>query len=200
MVVGLGGGIASGKSTVGHYFEELGAAVIDADMVARLVVEPGRSELLQIAATFGDAFITTDGHMDRAKMRALVFSQPEKRRQLESILHPAIGAELFRQAAEAEKTHPYVIVMVPLLEEMGFIERVQRVVMVDATREQQHARLMQRDGMTSDGANAMIDAQSSREQRSSVADDLVDNTGEGSNIAGQVAQLHQLYSGLACDA
>lgn len=200
MIVGLGGGISSGKSTVGQCFEELGAAVIDADIVARQVVEPGRPELERVAAAFGDDYITADGHLDRAKMRALVFAEPAQRNTLEAILHPAIGAELFRQAAEAEKTHPYVIVMVPLLQEMGFIERVQRVAMVDATREQQLARLMQRDGMTREGANAMIDAQSTREQRKSIADDLIDNTGDGSNIAKQVANLHQLYAGLADDA
>lgn len=200
MVVGLGGGIASGKSTVGRSFEELGAAVIDADIVAREVVQPGRPELQIISAEFGSDYIDESGHMDRAKMRALVFSQPEKRALLESILHPAIGTELFLQAAAAEKTHPYVIVMVPLLQEMGFLSRVQRVAMVDASREQQHSRLMQRDGMTVGGANAMIDAQSSREQRTSIADDLIDNTGNGDNIAEQVANLHKLYCRLASNA
>lgn len=193
----MGGGIASGKSTVGRCFEKLGAAVIDADVVAREVVEPGRPELEQIAQSFGSEFITASGHMDRAKMRELVFANPDKLKQLESILHPAIGTELFRQARLAEATHPYVIIMVPLLQEMGFVSRVDRVAMVDATREQQHARLMQRDGMTVDGANAMIDAQTSREQRASIADDLIDNTGDGSNIAEQVANLHQLYAGFA---
>lgn len=200
MVVGLGGGIASGKSTIGRSFEALGAAVIDADIVARLVVEPGRPELSRIADTFGSEYLNHEGELDRAKMRTLVFSSADKRKELENILHPAITAELFLQAGTALKTHPYVILMVPLLQEMGLTARVDRIAMVDATRDQQHARLMLRDGMTVEGANAMIDAQSTREQRNVIADDLIDNTADGNNIQTQVAKLHELYAGLALSA
>lgn len=191
--IGLTGGIACGKSAVGKVFSELGAAVIDADQVARDVVAPGRQELATIAEVFGAEFINGDGELDRARMRQHVFSQLEERQKLEKILHPAIKQELIAQCTAAESQAPYVIAMVPILEKLGIQQYLARTVVVDAAEDVQLMRLCQRDNMTEDAAQAMINAQQNRRQRLQLADDVIRNNNSLADMRRQVENLHQSY-------
>lgn len=192
-IIGLTGGIACGKSAVGMVFSELGAAVIDADQVARDVVMPGRPELQTIADDFGVEFITAEGHLDRAKMRAFVFSDPNARKHLESILHPAIRKELLEQLLQSAKNAPYVMAMVPILEKMGIQAHLHRIAVVDAAEDVQLMRLCQRDNMTEEAAQAMINAQANRRDRLALADDIIHNNNSISEMRRQVEKLHQIY-------
>lgn len=194
--IGLTGGIACGKSAVAEVFKELGAAVVDADQVSRDVVQLGRPELGQIATAFGPEFLTSTGELDRAKMRSHVFAHPEERQKLEAILHPAIKAELIKQCEEAESTAPYVIAMVPILEKLGIRPRLNRIAVVDAAEDVQLIRLCQRDNMTEDAAQSMINAQANRRDRLSLADDIVRNNNSRSEMRHQVEKLHALYLAL----
>lgn len=196
VIIGLTGGIACGKSAVGTVFAELGAAVIDADQVARDVVMPGRPELHAIADHFGLEFITSDGHLDRAKMRAHVFSDPKAREHLERILHPAIRTELLAQLHQSARSAPYVMAMVPILEKMGIQEHLQRVAVVDAAEDVQLMRLCQRDNMTEEAAQAMINAQANRRDRLALADDVIHNNNSISEMRQQAEKLHELYLNL----
>jgi dephospho-CoA kinase len=191
--IGLTGGIACGKSAVGEVFSELGAAVIDADQVARDVVAPGRPELQAIADTFGNEFLTAKGELDRPRMRQHVFAHPEERLKLEQLLHPAIKQELIRQCQAATSQAPYVIAMVPILEKLGIEQHLARIVVVDAAEDVQLMRLCQRDNMTEQDAQAMIDAQQGRRQRLALADDIVRNNNSLSDMRRQVETLHQNY-------
>lgn len=191
--IGLTGGIACGKSAVGKVFSELGVAVIDADQVARDVVQPGRSELAAISAQLGSEFITESGELDRAKMRQHIFSDKNARKTLESILHPAIKQELIQQCEAASADSPYVIAMVPILEKLGIQERLSRTVVVDAAEDVQLMRLCQRDNMTEDAAQAMIDAQQDRRSRLAMADDVIKNNNSMAEMRSQVEHLHRNY-------
>lgn len=191
--IGLTGGIACGKSAVGKVFSELGIAVIDADQVARDVVQPGRSELDEISAQLGSEFITESGELDRAKMRQHIFSDANARKTLENILHPAIKQELIQQCENAAADSPYVIAMVPILEKLGIQERLIRTVVVDAAEDVQLMRLCQRDNMTEDAAQAMIDAQQDRRSRLAMADDVIKNNNSMAEMRSQVEHLHKNY-------
>ncbi|AVQ07985.1 TPA: dephospho-CoA kinase [Xanthomonas vasicola pv. zeae] len=174
-IVGLTGGIASGKSALAAEFEKLGVSVIDADVVARQVVEPGQI-LDAIVDGFGPGILLPDGTLDRQALRKIVFADPTQRKALEAITHPAIRAELQRAAQAAES--PYAIVAIPLLAEAGgrtAYPWLDRILVVDAPVQLQHARLMQRDGSTPELADQMIAAQASRERRLALADDVVVN-------------------------
>ncbi|MDD9892282.1 MAG: dephospho-CoA kinase [Gammaproteobacteria bacterium] len=192
--VGLTGGIACGKSAVGKVFADLGIAVIDADQVARDVVKPGRAELETIAQQFGNDFITAEGELDRAKMRSHVFADPDERKKLEAILHPAIRTELVSQCKAAEQGSPYVIAMVPILEKLGIQSHLHRTVVVDAAEDVQLMRLCQRDNMTEDAAQSMIDAQQDRRSRLAMADDVIRNNNSLAEMRRQVEELHQKYT------
>lgn len=194
--VGLTGGIACGKSAAGKAFEALGAAVIDADQVARDVVTPGRPELEAIAETFGNAFINHAGELDRAKMRQHIFADRDERHKLESILHPAIRQELIQQCLDAQTKAPYVIAMVPILEKIGIAEYLDRTAVVDAAEDVQLMRLCQRDNMTEEAAQAMIDAQQNRRERLALADDIIRNNNSLQELQQQVFRLHEQYSAL----
>lgn len=191
--IGLTGGIACGKSVAGNIFADLGIAVIDADQVARDVVVPGRPELAEIADTFGAQFLLENGELNRAEMRKHVFANPDERLKLEAILHPAIRNELIRQCTAAEQHSPYVIAMVPILEKMGLQDRLARIVVVDAAEDTQLMRLCQRDNMTEDAAQSMINAQASRRHRLEIADDIVKNNNSFSDLKRQIEQLHEQY-------
>lgn len=195
LCVGLTGGIASGKSTVGALFEQLGVPVIDADQVARDVVAPGSAGLEAVAQHFGREFITPDGEMDRRRMREHVFAAPEQRKVLEGLLHPLIKQTL-RSWRDALTT-PYAILMVPILREGGFDTLVDRILVVDVSRETQRARLIARDDIDATLADNMLNAQADRASRLAMADDLIDNSGAPEALPEQVNTLHRHYLELA---
>lgn len=193
-VVGLTGGIASGKSEVTRRFEALGVTVADADLAARAVVAPGSPALALIAERFGASMLLADGTLDRARLRAHVFADAAERKALEAITHPAIR-ELLRQECEQAES-PYAIAAIPLLTEAGgrvAYGWLDRVLVVDAPQSLQLARLMQRDGSDAVLAQQMIDAQASREQRLALADDVVTNDGHPDALQVQVERLHGMY-------
>ncbi|NJD32338.1 MAG: dephospho-CoA kinase [Gammaproteobacteria bacterium] len=189
--VALTGGIASGKSTVANLFAALGVPVIDTDVIAREVVEPGRPALAQVIATFGADVLDADGHLDRRRMRERIFGDPGAKRRLESILHPAIRTEMERQSQAAQG--PYQVLVIPLLTEGGSRDHVDRVLLVDVPEELQVQRLMWRDGVSHDQAQASLNAQANRAQRLAMADDVIRNTGRVDDLREQVAALHEKY-------
>ena len=193
--VALTGGIASGKSEVARRFATLGASVIDADIVARELVQPGMPALNEIAAAFGPHMLDESGSLERAEMRALVFGDAEARRKLEAILHPRVRAEMLVRAAAAHG--PYALLVVPLLVETAGYDWVDRVLVVDLPRDLQLARAIARDRMAPALAEAMIDAQVSPEQRLALADDVIDNSGAPEALDAQVMRLHGKYLELA---
>ncbi|HYW92840.1 MAG TPA: dephospho-CoA kinase [Gammaproteobacteria bacterium] len=195
LIIGLTGGIASGKSTVARRFADRGIAVVDADEVSRAVVEPGQPALARIVEAFGEGALDSSGRLDRARLRETIFSDPGQRRRLEQILHPAIGAEMARRIAAAPG--PYVIMMVPLLAETGGRSRVHRVLVVDVPEEVQITRLMERDRVSREQARAALDAQAARRQRLAIADDVIENDGGVDALERQVEALHRLYLRLA---
>jgi dephospho-CoA kinase len=193
--VALTGGIASGKSEAARRFAALGASVIDADAVARELVQPGMPALTEIATAFGAQMLDADGSLERAEMRALIFGDAEARRRLEAILHPRVRAEMLVRTDAAKG--PYALLVIPLFVETAGYDWVDRVVVVDLPRELQLARAIARDRMAPSLAEAMIDAQASREQRLAAADDVIDNSGTPDALDAQVAALHQKYVALA---
>lgn len=195
-VVGLTGGIGSGKSAVGRLFEDRGIAVIDTDAIAHQLTTPGGAAMPAIRAAFGDAIATPDGALDRAAMRAIVFADPPARKRLEGILHPLIREESERRLAGADS--PYAILMVPLLVESGsYRERVSRVAVVDCDVETQIARVMQRNGLARAEVERILAAQATRAQRLEAADDVIDNDGALAALDPQIARLHETYLVLA---
>ena len=193
--VALTGGIASGKSTVAGMFAALGVPVVDTDLIARQVVEPGRPALASVVDAFGPEVLALDGSLDRRRLRDRVFADSGQRRRLEAILHPAIRAEMERQSQAAGG--PYQLLVIPLLAEGGRRDHVDRVLLVDAPESAQLERLMRRDGGTREQAEAALRAQASRAQRRAIADDVLDNTGDPAALNAQVAALHERYLALA---
>jgi dephospho-CoA kinase len=193
--IGLTGGIASGKSAVADAFARRGVPVVDTDVIAREVVEPGRPALAAVVAAFGAEVLGPDGRLDRRSLRRRVFSAPELRRRLESILHPAIRAEMQRQAGAT--AGPYVVIAIPLLVENGLQSQVDRVLVVDCPPEVQLARLLARDGETPEGARAILAAQATRDERLAAADDVLVNDGSLADLDARVDALHRRYAALA---
>lgn len=195
--VGLTGGIASGKSAVADDFAELGAPVIDTDILARTVVEPGTEGLRLITERFGSDILDASGMLDRATMRDRVFADPRMKHDLESILHPLIREATQTEIIRTAGLFPYQIVVVPLLIETGFKSLVDRVLVVDCPEDIQRERLLARDGSSAATADAMIAAQASREQRLAAADDVVVNDSTRAELQRRVAALHEQYLRLA---
>lgn len=196
--IGLTGGIASGKSTVADLFAARGATVLDSDVIAREVVEPGRPTLGALVNALGGGILDDDGRLDRAELRRRLFEDAATRRDIEAILHPAILAELERQAREAPG--PYQVLVIPLLVENRLERIVDRVLVVDCAEEEQVRRLMARDGEDRESAFRMLATQASREQRLASADDVIDNGGQVAGLAAQVAALDRKYRDLAASA
>lgn len=196
LTIGLTGGIASGKSTVAELFAALGVPVIDTDVIAREVVEPGEPGLAAIRDAFGAEVLTPDGRLDRRRLREIVFADAAKRRRLESILHPLIRERTLARLA-AVRNAPYAIVVVPLLVETDFGKLVDRVLVVDVPVDAQLERLASRDGIDRAAAEAMVAAQASRETRLAHADDVIDNAGDLAATRAQVERLHARYLELA---
>jgi dephospho-CoA kinase len=194
--IGLTGGIGSGKTTVAHMLEARGAAVIDTDQIAHRLTAPGGLAIPDIHAQFGEAFLTAEGAMDRAKMREYVFAEPAAKTRLESVLHPLIQIETERAAAGAEGL--YLVFVVPLLVESGkWKQRVSRVLVVDCEEETQIARVMQRNGLSEAQVRAIMAAQVPRKVRVAAGDDIIDNDGDPSLLEPQVERLHALYASMA---
>ncbi len=195
-MVALTGGIASGKTTVAHQFESLGVQLFDADVIARELVAPGQPALEEIVTLFGADMLTPQGELDRRRMRERVFASDAARRQLESILHPRVRAELRTRALACAA--PYCLLAIPLLaESSGAYEWVDRVVVIDVSPETQLARLMRRDNMTLDGAQRALAAQATRTERLALADDAIDNSFAAQDLAAPVQRLHERYLALA---
>jgi dephospho-CoA kinase len=192
--IGLTGGIASGKSTVADMFAELGATIIDTDVIAREVVAPGQPALDEIAAAFGESIIDDNGYLDRSALRKLVFSDDEARKQLEAIVHPRIQDETRRQSGQ--DGGDYQIIVVPLLVESTLKDVVDRVLVVDCDEDTQIRRLTARDAGSEDQARRMLAAQSSREERLAMADDVIRNDDNLASTLDQVTALHEIYRSL----
>lgn len=194
--LGLTGGIGSGKTTVANIFGELGASIIDTDDIAHQLTVPGGKAIPQIIAEFGHSSITANGAMDRAAMRQRVFADITQKQKLERILHPLIREETEHAANKANGD--YIIFVVPLLVESGnWKNRVTRILVVDCDEQTQIRRVMSRNGLTEEQVKSIMQAQATRQQRLSAADDVLVNEGDISSIQMQVAQLHQHYRQLA---
>lgn len=194
-MVGLTGGIGSGKSAVTAEFERLGVPVVDADLVAREVVLPGSDGLREVVEAFGRDVLGADGMIDRTQLRQLVFADDAKRKRLESILHPKIRDRI-RSKLDAI-TAPYCILCVPLLVERQGYENVDRVLVIDCSEETQIARVMSRDNLTRPQVEAIMRSQATREQRLSVADDVVENSRGLDALRAPIAALHGNYTDIA---
>ena len=191
-VVGLTGGIGSGKSAAADEFEKLGAAVVDTDAIARELTEKGGAALPGVEKRFGKGFLEPTGAMDRKKMRDHVFADPAAKRALEELLHPMIREESARRIAAARA--PYVVHVVPLLiESPDYRRRVNRVLVIDAAEEVQVARVRERSRLPEAEVRAIMCTQASRAERLAAADDVIDNGGSRDALRNQVAALHQKY-------
>jgi dephospho-CoA kinase len=193
--IGLTGGIASGKSLVADMFAAKGVPVIDTDVIARTVVQPGEPALQEIVQQFGAEMLDSGGRLERRRLRELVFADDAKRRTLEAILHPRIRHEAARQSAAADGA--YQIIVVPLLVESPMREFMDRILVVDCSEQTQLERLLERDTETEEQAHRILAAQSSRKARLDIADDVLDNDGTKEDAAAQVARLHRRYLELA---
>ena len=196
LVVGLTGGIGSGKSAAADAFGKLGATVVDTDAIAHELTGPGGAAMAEVRRLFGDTLVDAAGAMDRKRMRELVFAHAEKKQRLEALLHPMIRAESERRIAAAPD--PYVVHVVPLLvESPGFRERYRRVLVVDCPEALQVARVRQRSGLAEAEIRRIIASQIQRESRLAAADDVIDNSGNIAAMQQQVRRLHEKYLALA---
>lgn len=194
-VVGVTGGIGSGKTAVTNNFADLGIAIVDADIASRVVVEPGQPALAHIAGHFGPGILQADGRMDRAAMRQLIFSNPAEKQWLEQLLHPLINIEIHRQLDTASS--PYAIFVSPLLVEGNHGDLCDRLLVVDVPEEVQLARTMARDDNEAEQVKRIMASQASREQRLARADDVIENAGTLAQLREKVEALHQRYLELA---
>jgi len=191
-VVGLTGGIGSGKSAAAAEFERLGAAVVDTDAIAHELTQAGGAAILELERIFGRDAITKNGAMDRDKMRARVFADPAAKKALEALLHPLIREESQRRIAAAQG--PYVVHVVPLLiESPDYRSRVDRVLVIDVPEDLQVERVRSRSGLSEAEVRAIVAAQAPRAQRLAAADDLIENRGTIEALREQVAALHRKY-------
>lgn len=195
LVIGLTGGIGSGKSTVAEMFESLGVPIIDMDRIARQIVEPGQPALTQIKQAFGEKIVAASGQLNRQQLSKIIFDSAEKRHQLEAILHPLIRQETARQLAELKS--PYCIVVIPLLLESEQRSLVDRVLVVDVPESLQITRTMQRDGISAAQVRKILAAQVGRDSRLNAADDVIDNSAAMEDIRHRVDELDQQYRALS---
>ena len=191
LIIGLTGGIGSGKSTVTQLFADFSIPIIDADVIAHQITQPNQPALKLIAENISNETINNDGSLNRDKLRALIFSQPHQKQQLENLLHPLVYAEIAAQIAELNTA--YCIVSVPLLIETQKTQMVDRVLVIDCSEQQQIQRVMQRSQLTKAQVHAIMATQASRAQRQAVADDIIDNSNSFIHLAEQVKKLHNSY-------
>jgi dephospho-CoA kinase len=196
LCVGLTGGIGCGKSEAARAFRALGVPVIDADDIARALTVSGGRLVPRILAEFGPEVADAEGGLDRARLRRLVFADPEARRRLEAIVHPAVRDEIARRVADLPPT-PYCLVVVPLLFETGMEREMDHVIVVDCEESQQIDRVSARDGLAAAEVLPIVHAQLPRAERIRRADTLLDNTGERESLWAQVATVHENLLALA---
>ena len=191
-VIGLTGGIGSGKSTVADLFVQRGVTLVDTDAIAHRLTGPGGAAIPALQKAFGEPLLRADGGLDRAAMRRLVFTDASAKARLEAILHPMIRAESDRQCAAAQS--PYVLLAVPLLVESGiYRRRCDRILVVDCDEATQVQRVIARNGMSEQEVRSILSAQATREFRLAAADDVVDNSGAPETLPPIVEKLHQTY-------
>ena len=196
LIIGLTGGIGSGKTSVSKRFSELGVCVIDTDQISHRLTQRGGAAISEIRRDFGEPFITEEGSLDRERMRALVFNDEPSRRRLESILHPLIQTEAFRIAASAPP--PYLIMVVPLLlETPGYRDRIDRVLTVDCEEMSQIERTMKRNGLSEHEVRSIMSAQTTRQDRIQQSDDIITNDGDLAHLEDRVGSLHLKYLSLS---
>ncbi len=194
-VVGLTGGIGSGKSAASAHFESLGIACVDADQVSREVVEPGSTALQAIAERHGNGILLADGSLDRAALRKIIFSSEVEKQWLEALLHPLIAEETGRQLMSASS--PYVLFVSPLLVESGQVAWCQRLLIIDVPESVQISRTMARDNNDRAQVESIMASQATRQQRLDAADDVICNDGDLQSLHSAVENLHKHYLELA---
>ena len=197
LVVGLTGGIGSGKTTVANGFTALGVPVIDADLLARELVEPGQTALDEIISTFGTEAVTADGQLDRDYMRQRIFSDPDQKSRLEAILHPKIRQRIRTLLADIRT--PYCIVVIPLLLETRQTDLVDRILVIDSPEKEQLKRVAARDGLSDNAIMAIIKSQIDRNTRLAAADDIIVNDQDVNELTGRILKLHRHYMGITHD-
>ncbi len=195
LIIGLTGGIGSGKSTVAELFGRLGVPVIDADQAARDVVAPGEPALETVIGRFGSEMLNPDGTLNRARLRERIFADTAARQELEALLHPLIRSRMQAQLDALDT--PYAILSIPLLIESDRADTVDRVLVVDVPERQQIERVCRRDGISHTQARAILAVQISRDTRLAAADDIIDNSGSPAALEKQVQTLHLKYLALA---
>jgi len=196
LAVGLTGGIGCGKSTVAQRFADLGVPVIDADAIARELVEPGSPALAEIAEAFGADVIAADGSLDRQALRERAFAEAPARKRLDDILHPRVRRVVEERIA-ALGDAPYCLVVIPLMVESGMTDLVDRVLVVDCSEAQQVTRVTARDGTSAEAVQTIMGHQADRQTRLAVADDIIENTADMGGLERAVRDLHQRYLRLA---
>lgn len=198
-VVGLTGGIGSGKSAAAKLFSELGVSIVNADQIARNIVAPGNTALDAIAEHFGKEILLSDGALDRAQLRQKIFTNPDEKQWLEQLTHPLIGTAIFEflNAKRNDNEASYRILESPLLMETSQQQLAQRLLLIDVPEAVQIARTMARDNNTENQVRAIIEAQMSREEKRSRADDIIENTGTLEQLQQRVSSLHEKYCQLA---
>lgn len=194
-VVGLTGGIGSGKTAVSDRFQALGIVIVDADIASRVVVEPGKPALQEIQKHFGATIIQADGSLDRAALREKVFKDEQERKWLEQLLHPLINEQIRKELSTSSS--PYTILVSPLLIETGQFRFTHRILVVDVPLEKQVERTMVRDNNSEEQVRNIIKAQTSRDERVASADDIILNDGDLDKLDKSVADLHAKYSAMA---
>lgn len=197
LVIGLTGGIGSGKSAAAMAFAAHGAPVCDADILTRSLSAPGTPALAALRAHFGNDILNQDGTLDRAALRARVFDNASERAALEAILHPAVHDAMI--AWVAQQSAPYCLLVIPLLIETGYTDLVDRILVVDVDEPTQRTRAATRDGAQPEEIDKIIAAQITRNQRRAAADDILDNTGTLDTLNEQVTALHERYLQLAAE-
>lgn len=195
--IGLTGGIASGKTTVSEHFSKLGATVIDADQIARQVMEIGQKAYSLIIDAFGPEVLNQNKEIDRDYLRRRVFDDNEERKRLEAIVHPLVRNEIQKKTQELDEG--YCIIVVPLLVEAGYFDLIDRILVVDTTIENQQERLKARSGLDQEQIKKIMASQVDRKTRLSHADDVIENNSDIKKLEEQVESLHQKYLKLASE-
>tara|TARA_B100001123_G_scaffold151912_1_gene175678 strand:+ start:536 stop:1120 length:585 start_codon:yes stop_codon:yes gene_type:complete len=191
MIIGLTGGIGSGKTAVSDLFQDLGITVVDADLASRVVVEKGREELSKIADYFGKEILTQDGELDRAKLRHIIFNSEDKKLWLESLLHPAIASQIQKELDSSQS--PYTILVSPLLLETEQKNFCSKVLVVDVPVEVQIKRTSDRDNVSEEQIKSIIASQIDRESRLQQADEVISNDGSIEDLESKVKELHKKF-------
>jgi len=191
LIVGLTGGIGSGKTLVSDYFKSLGIVIVDADVVSRQVVEPGTEALKKIAEKFDSDILNADGTLNRRVLRDIIFNNPDEKQWLENLLHPLIGLETARQLQTSQS--PYTIFVSPLLIEIGQYKMTNRILVVDAPENLQVSRTVERDNTQAENVQSIMNTQASREKRLEMADDVILNNSDINSLHKKLDDLHQHY-------